>query len=413
MIVDGLPGPHRHLTYCTNIHRGETWPAVLENLRTHVLDVKGQVSPHHPFGVGLRLSAAAARGLAEADALVAFQEFLRANDLYVFTINGFPHGTFSGTVVKEQVYRPDWLEDERVRYSDQLAQLLAALLPPELEGTVSTVPGCFLERGTLASAGAALAANLRRHAVALWRLRETTGRTVALALEPEPHCAIETTAQAAAFFTQQLWSASSLRAFAGATGVASPGAAEEILRRHVGVCLDACHAAVEFEDPTEAVARLTGAGVRILKVQVSAGLRVPSPDAEALAALARFAEDVYLHQVVIRAGEWLSRFVDLPAALAQARAAGTDERAGLGDEWRVHFHVPLFREQLGRFTNTANFLRPLLAALARRDDVQQYEVETYTWDVLPPEYRNEPVVDAVARELRWTLAALRPEGVRP
>jgi hypothetical protein len=249
-------------------------------------------------------------------------------------------------------------------------------------------------------------------------LRESTGRTVTLALEPEPHCAIETTAQAAEFFAHHLWSAASLRAFADATGVASPGAAEEILRRHVGVCLDACHAAVEFEDPAEAVARLNGAGVRILKVQVSAGLRVPSPDAEALAALGRFAEDVYLHQVVVRAGGRLSRFVDLPAALAQARATGAGAgvagvHTGPGDEWRVHFHVPLFREQLGRFTNTANFLRPLLAALSRRDDVGQYEVETYTWDVLPPEFRNEPVVEAVARELRWTLAALRPEGVGP
>jgi hypothetical protein len=282
-----------------------------------------------------------------------------------------------------------------------------------MEGTVSTVPGCFLERGTLASAGAALAANLRRHAVALWQLREATGRTVALALEPEPHCAIETTAQAAEFFAHHLWSVPSLRAFADATGVSSPGAAEEILRRHVGVCLDACHAAVEFEDPAEAVARLTGAGIRILKVQVSAGLRVPSPDAEALGALSRFAEDVYLHQVVVRSGGRLSRFVDLPAALTLAQAQTASAGAGLGDEWRVHFHVPLFREQLGRFTNTANFLRPLLAALSRREDVRQYEVETYTWDVLPPEYRNEPVVEAIARELRWTLAALQPEDARP
>ena len=182
MIIEGLPG--RHLTYCTNIHPGESWDAVLGNIRTHVLEVKRRISPDAPFGVGLRLSAAAARGLAVPEALAEFQSFLGASGLYVFTINGFPHGTFSGAVVKEQVYRPDWLEDERVRYSDQLARLLAALLPPGLDGSVSTVPGCFLGRGALADAGATIAANLRRHALALWRLRATTGRTVALRWSP-------------------------------------------------------------------------------------------------------------------------------------------------------------------------------------------------------------------------------------
>jgi hypothetical protein len=358
--------------------------------------------------VGLRLSAVAARGLALPEALGEFQDFLRANDLYVFTINGFPHGTFSGTVVKERVYRPDWLEDERVRYSDQLAQLLAELLPEGGEGSVSTVPACFLARGTLADVGGTVAANLRRHAKTLWHLRETTGRTVTLGLEPEPRCAIETTDDVVTFFTDHVFSIASVRAFADATGVPH-GPAEEILRRHLGVCLDACHAAVEFENPEVAVARLVRAGIRIVKVQVSAGLRVQAPGAEALAELGRFAEDVYLHQVVVRQGARLSRFDDLPEALAQVAASGA-KTGVFGDEWRVHFHVPLFQERLGLFANTANFVRPLLAALSRHDACRHYEVETYTWDVLPAEYRGEPVVDAIARELRWTLAAMRPAG---
>src|SRR4051812_44733868 len=107
MIVgDGL-----HLGYCTNIHPGETWDEVFANVSTHVLVVKGRVCPDRPFGVGLRLSAVAARELAAPGVLAAFRDFLRTHGLYVFTINGFPYGAFHGTVVKENVYRPDWLED--------------------------------------------------------------------------------------------------------------------------------------------------------------------------------------------------------------------------------------------------------------------------------------------------------------
>jgi sugar phosphate isomerase/epimerase len=395
MIVGGAPS--LHLTYCTNIHPGETWDEVLANVSTHVLAVKARVCPDRPFGVGLRLSAAAARRLAEPPVLEAFRDFLRANELYVFTINGFPYGAFHGTTVKENVYRPDWLEDERVAYSDLLARLLAALVPPDLEGSVSTVPGCFVERAGDDS-GALMAAKLRRHVRTLWQLRERTGKTIGLALEPEPHCVMETTADAVAFFERHLFSRDSLAAFAEDTRLSLAGA-DEVLRRHLGVCLDACHAAVEFEEPAEAVRGLERAGIRILKVQVSAGL-VVRPDLDSLAELSRFAEGVYLHQVVVRDGRALRRYVDLPQALAQAHSQR-------GDEWRVHFHVPLFLERLGPFENTQPFLNKLLPLLGRTGVTRHLEVETYTWDVLPEEHRRDPVDDAIARELRYTLDRLR------
>jgi sugar phosphate isomerase/epimerase len=386
-----------HLGYCTNIHAGETWDEVFANLERHARAVKARAAPGLPFGVGLRLSAAAARRLAEPGVLEPFRDWLATNGLYVFTINGFPYGAFSGTVVKERVFRPDWLEDERLAYTDELAEILAALAPDGVEGTVSTVPGCFVERGSLREAGSRVGERLRAHAEHLWRLAERTGRAVGLAVEPEPHCMLETSSDAVAFFEQHVFSRASVEAFAGATGLAA-ARAEEALRRHLGVCLDACHAAVEFETPDDTVGRLVAAGVRILKVQVSAGLRVARPDAAARAALAAFAEGVYLHQVVVRSGPHLRRYLDLPQALADAARPGAEP----GDEWRVHFHVPVFRDHLGPFENTQGFLTPLLARLGRESLCSQLEVETYTWDVLPAEHRTEPVDQAIARELAWT-----------
>jgi sugar phosphate isomerase/epimerase len=403
MIVSSAAGP-LHLTYCTNIHAGETWDEVRAVVASHVVAVKARVSPDAPFGVGLRLSAAAAQALAEPAALAAFRAELRAAGLYVFTINGFPYGAFSGAAVKERVYRPDWLEDERLEYSNRLADLLAALLddaPADVEGSVSTVPGCFEERGALRDAGPRVAERLRAHAAHLVALRARTGRVVTLALEPEPHCLLETTADAATFFRDHVFSAESIAAFAEETGL-DARASEEALRRHLGVCLDACHAAVEFETPDEALDRLAAAGVRVLKVQVSAGLRVASADADARAALEPFAEGVYLHQVVARHGAHLRRTLDLPEALAEAARVA----APSGDEWRVHFHVPLFQERLGPFENTQAFLRPLLARLGRENICRHLEVETYTWDVLPEAFRGEPVDEAIARELAWARAGL-------
>jgi sugar phosphate isomerase/epimerase len=392
-----------HLTYCTNIHPGESWDEVRANVERHVVAVKAQVAPDRPFGVGLRLSAAAARELARPPALGQLRETLRRQGLYVFTINAFPYGAFHGTQVKADVYRPDWLEPEREAYTTVVANVLAELLPDELTGSISTVPGCFRPRAAGPDAPAAIGAAVARQAAVLWRLREAGRPLIRLALEPEPECVLETTADALAFLEQHAYAGAGARAFAAATGLAG-AAAEEALRRHLGLCLDACHAAVEFEEPAAALAATRAAGVGVYKIQVSAGLRVPRPGPDTLAALARFAEGVYLHQVVIRRGDHLTRVLDLPEAL---RAAADDP----GDEWRIHFHVPLFHEALGPFASTRPFLAELLALQRRQPATDHLEVETYTWDVLPEEFRREPVADAVARELRWTLAQL--EGGAP
>jgi len=398
MIIGGARPAH--LGYCTNIHPGETWPEVRLNLESSVLRVKALVSPKAPFGVGLRLSGAAARDLADERNLDELRGFLSDHGLYVFTINGFPYGPFHGTPVKEQVYRPDWLEDERLRYSDALALLLAKLLPPGLTGSVSTVPGCFRPRGAPSGAREGVARRLLSHAAHLVRLERETGRTITLALEPEPHCLFETTPEAVAFFEESLFAREPLAAFAHECALGT-AAAEEALRRHLGLCFDACHAAVEFEDPDDATARLASAGIAIHKIQVSAGLRVSPVSRENREALRAFAEDVYLHQVVARAEDGLRRYLDLAPALADPASEGDAE-------WRIHFHVPLFREQLGRFTNTQGFLRTLLAKQAREALTPHLEVETYTWHVLPAEFRGASVEEDVARELRWAMAALAP-----
>jgi sugar phosphate isomerase/epimerase len=403
LAVPGEP----HLTYCTNIHPGESWAEVRANLERHVARVKAAVAPTRPFGVGLRLSAAAAATLSRPAELEAFRAFLHDQGFYVFTINGFPYGPFHGTRVKEEVYLPDWLDDERLAYSDRLAELLAALLPadPGLEGTVSTVPGAFKGRVRGAPDEERMADLMIRHAAGLHRLRERTGRTVSLALEPEPCCHMETLDETVRFFERHLFAAPAVAAFGRLAGLGR-GESEAALRRHLGVCFDACHMAVEFEDAAAALAGLARAGIRIGKVQVSAGLRVRMDpgDRVLVEALRPFAEGVYLHQVVERLDGRLTRYLDLPEALEAALRDGGGAR-----EWRIHFHVPLFREELGPFASTQDYLRGVLRLLRREAYSPHLEVETYTWDVLPEAYRKEDIAVAVARELHWVLEQL---GVR-
>ncbi|WP_437279906.1 metabolite traffic protein EboE [Sorangium sp. So ce375] len=420
-----------HLTYCTNIHTGETWPEVKQSLETHLLDIWSRAaggdegahrgggdrgggdrradgvgaSARRRCGVGLRLSARAAAELAVPAELDAFRDFLERNSLYVFTLNGFPYGRFHGAPVKEQVYLPDWLDDERLAYSDLLATLLAELLPSDegLMGSVSTVPGAFRPRVRTPDDAAAMARRLVEHAAHLVGIRRRTGKRVALALEPEPCCFLETTPEAIGFFTDHVFAPERVRELSALAGMSLPDA-EEALRTHLGLCFDACHMAVEFEDAPESLAALRSAGIGVHKVQISAGLRarVAERDPATMARLRAYAEDVvYLHQVVERRGGELVRYLDLPEALAALEGGSAAPPEATPEEWRVHFHVPIFREIEGALATTQPELAALLSHLRESPATQHLEVETYTWDVLPEDQRRGGMVEAVARELRW------------
>lgn len=387
------------LTYCTNVHPGESLPEVRALVRRHVAAVKQAVTPDAPFGVGLRLSAAAAYALNDPGELAPFRSELESLGLYCFSFNGFPYGAFHGQRVKEAVYLPDWCDPERVRYTQALAKVLGQLLPVGVSGSISSVPGCFKPRVAGPATLASMARGMIETVATLVDIARTSGRHLALALEPEPECALETSADAVSFFETYLYGREAREQLVEAADV-EPHEAERLLRRHLGVCLDTCHAAVEFESPLEAYRGLLAAGVGVPKVQLSAGLRLPDRAPERLAALREFAEGVYLHQTVVRDDTGLHRYLDLPDALANA------ERHPASAEWRVHFHVPIFLADLGLFESTQADLLPLLDELSRASDCPHLEVETYTWDVLPEQYRSEEVDVAIARELRFVIDAL-------
>lgn len=380
-----------HLAYCTNVHRGETWAETFAALERHVLPVRRRVAPGRPYAIGLRLAQRAAAELAQGGTLAEFRRWLERHDCYVYTINGFPYGSFHGSRVKEQAYAPDWSTPERLAYTVQLFALLAQLTPAGVGGSVSTVPASF--KGFVAADPGrrqAIFANLTACGRAIAELAARTGHDLHLGLEPEPSCLIETTDETVAFFD--------------AWREGEPAVAREGLLRHVGVNYDCCHLAVEFESPHVGLERLKAAGLRLSKLHLSSALRV-RPDAAGRQALAAFVEPVYLHQVVVGSGHTVRRrFVDLPEALADTEPARPD------DEWRIHFHVPLHAEPGAPFRDTRDHLAGALDWLqTHREACTHLEMETYTWEVLPAALRL-PIEDQLVKEYEWTLAALAQRG---
>jgi sugar phosphate isomerase/epimerase len=380
MTLSSLP-----LGYCTNVHPAQTLAALLDGLDRYTVPVMRRVG--RPLAAGLWLARPVVdEVLCTADGVARLAAALAERGLTTYTLNAFPYGDFHAPRVKHQVYFPDWTSRERLSYTEHCATVLAGLLPEGGDGSISTLPLGYKWPGQPQHISEA-ADQLTRCALTLARIAADTGRTIRLAIEPEPFCRIETTAEAVAFF-DVLW------------GAASARGAEAAVREHIGVCYDVCHQAVEFEDPAASVAALARAGVRVNKVQVSCAIELdrPAENAAGLAALRRYVEPRYLHQVYAR----------LPGGRTVGTAdLSTDFLSDPGpeflaaDAWRVHFHIPVDVDRIEPLGTTRAAIAPTLAAVAGLDYAPHVEVETYTWTVLPGDGPPD-LVTGLARELDAT-----------
>lgn len=401
--------PDSHLTYCTNIHPGESWLEVFESLR-HTLTVKRKLKGRGAFGIGLRLSAKAASELARTRVLESFREWLQDNDCYVFTLNGFPYGEFHGEVVKGKVHEPDWTTRKRVTYTKLLFDLLAELLPEGMGGGVSTSPlsyrPWFPSSAEAKHAMQTATLNLMEVVLHLVKLKERTGKSLHLDVEPEPDGLLDNSRDFVTFFQGEVmtagldWLHHHLRT--------TRAAAEAAIREHLAYCWDICHVAVAYEQPAEVLHSMEGAGIRIGKLQISAALKAGLGEnrREVFDALLPYKEPIYLHQAALldRDGG-ITRLPDLGPALEEIEHPRYKEI-------RTHFHVPIYTDSYGILESTNSTIADTLKLWEARPFTNHLEVETYTWDVLPDHQRLD-LTDSITRELNWVLGVLDIEGEHP
>ena len=393
------------LTYCSNIHPGESWEEHFAQLQLHIPFIKNQVSPDSPFGIGLRLSNTASLELKKEKNLLFFIEWLKENDCYVFTMNGFPYGSFHHTEVKDKVHAPDWTTRDRVDYTIRLAEILSQLLPDNMEGGISTSPLSYRHWHSpeqIDSVFEKTTSNLLEVIIKLIEIKSNTGKSIHIDIEPEPDGLLESGIGFLNWYDNWVLplGAALLQRRLGLTNEASV----KVLKEHVQLCYDICHFAVGYEDHKQMIDLLKQKDIRVGKIQVSAALKAAMPaDPEkrkpVIDAFEQFNESTYLHQVLARqkTGE-LKKYRDLPEALQQAGDPSTTE-------WRSHFHVPLFVESYGVLQSTQEDILHVLDLHKQKSFTRHLEVETYTWDVLPDALKL-PMAESIIRELEWVTSSL-------
>ncbi|MBL4675376.1 MAG: metabolite traffic protein EboE [Mucilaginibacter sp.] len=389
--------PAGHLTYCTNIHPGESWADHFGALKQNFPQIKQALSPGAPMGIGLRLSNQASLEILHGDNLQQFREWLTETGAYVFTMNGFPYGGFHHVRVKDQVHAPDWTTSHRLEYTLRIFRILSALLPAGTDGGISTSPlsykPWFETADDLQQAKEAATRNILQVAEELHVLKQQTGLNMHLDVEPEPDGILESGREFIDWYRDVLIPLG-IKHFAQKFGF-TPADAERIIKQHITLCYDVCHFAIGYEPHQQIIDELAEKGILTGKIQISAALKAqftPENTSGIREAFAGFDEPTYLHQVIARRADGeLLRYPDLDKALASKDEA---------EEWRAHFHVPVFVADFGLLQSTRADIETVLDIQQAQSFTDHLEVETYTWTVLPDGLKA-PIDRSIIREMEW------------
>ena len=307
------------------------------------------------------------------------------HNLDVFTLNAFPYGNFHQKEVKTQVYLPNWSDVSRKEYTLNCAKALVFLSEHSFV-TVSTLPLGYKRGWNLEKQQQAV--NLILDLILdLEKLEQQTKKRVQVCLEPEPGCVLEYSLEVVEFWEEWLL-----------PNAKKKGVPINIVSRYLGICYDTCHQAVQFESPEKSLQLLAEHQISIGKMQLSNALEF-KPDPKQLSSKFRqqFIEPKFLHQTVIQKPNQNYFFEDLQEAYYLPLAYWSYF-------WRVHYHIPLFSQELvtSEFLNTTvKFMKQSLNFALNHNLCSHFEIETYTWEILPFQWRPDndgSLVKGIAKE---------------
>lgn len=388
------------ITYCSNIYSGDTWQDIFLNLKKNIPEISSKVAQTKAFGIGLRLSNNAAIQMLENDNILIFQQWLNTNNYYVATINGFVYGNFYNTSIKNKVYKPDWTTLERANFNFTLIEILSKLCPIGGDVGFSTSPLDYkfgLHKKNDKSFNDLTLEYLVQLIKKLIYIEKKEGKTIHIDFEPEADCLLEKISDIVNFFENLLLVDLALK-LTNELNI-SLTEAKTYIFRHLRICYDICHQAVQFEDHLKNFEILSKSGIKIGKIQLSSALEInvkPNTLIDLIDDLNKFKDKIYLHQVVIKSFDGsFNKYRDLPEALENFE----DNNESF---WRIHYHLPIFAKKYNNFLTTSEEIKTVINFLKTSSITSCLEIETYTWEILPEELKLN-LTQSIVREYEWII----------
>lgn len=383
----------RHLISSLPVGLKSDWVATFTAVERHTAALRLALGATQPLGLSLPLSWQAASQLSDPATLKTFQIWLDKQGCYVCSLEAWTCGArFRSLGPGQSVTRSDWTSPDRLRYTKLLLDLLAALVPDGVPGTVQAGPGAFKQAIQTTAPANALQAQLWSAIEHVDRLQSRTHKVLRLSLSPEPEGYLANSTDVA-LFVQQLQ---------------ADRREDDRLETCLGVAYDTCHTAVAFEQPAEVLSHCHRFGLALTQIRLGAALSL-SPTPEARQLLQRWLDQGARFGLVSATTHGRPTYYpDLRTALAEAKTADLSA----GTEWRVHLHWPLASPPPEPLRPAAGQLDGWLDGLRAEPGVAPHLLlDPSGWDAPPLSLPSSALAEQLAGDYRWVLERLQQRGL--
>jgi len=367
-----------HLSYSLNVYNLSSLNDIIKLCDNEISYIRNSLNyKNTPFALGLWLNAQVANELQNNDNLKLFGEYLKKKNYYISTINAFPFKHFHYKIVKENVYLPDWSELSRVEYTKDIIRILANLLPHNIVGSISSLPGGYKYRFNQNKIEK-MKKNIIDIGKYLYQIYEQTGKKIILSFEMEPDCYWENVKDFIIFYNKLKEIHKNITPF-------------------IGVCYDTCHQEIVTPDNHTGLDLLLENRIPIGKIQFSAALYAPNSQSRDELKSLKFLESIYLHQTISIKNNQSTRWADLIKPVEKNI-----------DNLIIHFHTPIFLDKLTEhlFVKKKELIYVLGKLKSGECECENLEIETYTYNLIQSILNEDTIEKFISKEYQWIINQL-------
>jgi hypothetical protein len=382
------------LSYCTNIHFGESWEEVFYILKFHSRKLRNAFLKMDQFGIGLRLSNSSIINLSKSSFFFDFLFWLKINNFYIKSVNGFPYSFFGSNYIKDNVYLPDWSNFKRYIYSRRIIILFSNFLNKNNFGGISTLPLSYKYFFCNYSYNNLYIKSIKYLYSLLILLNDIYVNNkifIHLDIEPEPDCVVSNTLDYINFFKKWLLDRIILYFLKKKIHM--------FILNYFRICFDICHSSVEFESICQSFNSIFLFNIKFGKFQISSSLKIDKMNFYNSYVFSYLPETPYIHQV------YGKTFYDNIITYKDISLAHILLYKKKIVEYRIHYHVPIFFDKYEIFESTQQYIIEFFKLLKKRNAFYIFEIETYTFDILPC-YLKLNILYSLKREYDWVIKNL-------
>ncbi len=372
---------NKHITYCSNIFKEKNTKKLINKLNEYIFFIKKKLKIKK-ISLGLCLSNEIVKNLLKYENAENFTNWLKYNQIYLSSINGFVYQNFHTRHIKEKIYYPDWSSLKRLNYTQKIIDFLLKIQNNTNDISISTLPISFknwMNNRNKKYIYFYSSINFIKIVKKLISIK----KYIHIDIEPEPGCLIESIQEFYNFYYKWLKK----------IYMQNKNNKYSNLKKHITLCYDICHALVSYDSYQNIIKK-----IKIGKVQISSAIEIINNDTNRISNINELSflnESNFLHQntTIDKNNKIIKKNIDINLLI--------NKPIPLDTKTRIHCHMPIYLKKYNNLIITQQETKNILIDILKNLNVKHIELESYTYNMILKQKKLNSILKEYLLIIKW------------